>query len=217
MLRLPPVLVVGLPFLPLVQPINRAEAFDDPAFIVEPKLDGFRGQFYLKRGSSKFLSKSSKPQFRFSKFGDRIAAELHAHGIEEIVLDGEIIARDANHRESLASLQIAGAAIRYAVFDILWWQGEDYRPFSLEIRKQFLDTLFTARFERLELLRPESLGGVAAFRRARKRDREGIVMKRRSDPYDENRACWYKIKNPEYSQRSEGERLFGRAKRRGGR
>jgi ATP-dependent DNA ligase len=40
--------------------------------------------------------------------------------------------------------------------------------------------------------------GRALYSAIRKMDLEGIVAKRKSDPYAPQ-TCWYKIKNPEYS------------------
>ena len=52
--------------------------------------------------------------------------------------------------------------------------------------------------------------GERIFRLACKRDLEGIVAKRKFDPYLPDNAKWYKIRNRKYSQWSGREKLFER-------
>jgi len=52
--------------------------------------------------------------------------------------------------------------------------------------------------------------GERLFQLACKRDLEGIVAKRKFDPYLLENAKWYKIRNRNYSQRAGREKLFER-------
>ena len=51
--------------------------------------------------------------------------------------------------------------------------------------------------------------GESLFRLACGNDLEGIVAKRKFDPYLPDKAGWLKIRNPNYSQREGPEDLFG--------
>ena len=50
--------------------------------------------------------------------------------------------------------------------------------------------------------------GEYLFRLACKRDLEGIVAKRKFDPYLQDNAKWYKVRNRSYAQRVGREKLF---------
>ena len=52
--------------------------------------------------------------------------------------------------------------------------------------------------------------GESLFRVACRHDLEGIVAKRKSDPYLQGHASWLKIRNREYSQWAGREELFER-------
>jgi len=52
--------------------------------------------------------------------------------------------------------------------------------------------------------------GEKLFKLAYKRDLEGIVAKRKYDPYIVGEARWVKIRNTAYSQWMDGEKLFER-------
>lgn len=52
--------------------------------------------------------------------------------------------------------------------------------------------------------------GEHLFRLALKRDLEGVVAKQKFDPYLQNNAKWYKIRNRHYSQWVGREKLFER-------
>jgi ATP-dependent DNA ligase len=75
--------------------------------------------------------------------------------------------------------------------------------------------MLTKRKKRLERLIPASVGalnrvpcfeadGRELFEAACRLDLEGIVAKRKADPYT-GEVPWYKIKNPAYTQAEEGE------------
>jgi bifunctional non-homologous end joining protein LigD len=96
-----------------------------------------------------------------------------------------------------------------AVFDLLWVNGRDLRNLPL-----------TQRRKRLERLIPEHSGtllrvpsfeeyGRELFEAACGLDLEGIVAKRKADPYGP-RTAWYKFKNPTYSQAEGRGELFER-------
>ena len=69
-------------------PIRRKEPFDDPAWLFELKLDGFRGLADTVRG--RMLSKNLNPLKRFRHLLDALPRGF--------VFDGEIVALDGDGR-----------------------------------------------------------------------------------------------------------------------
>lgn len=201
--------------LPLVEPIvltPRAEPFDDPAWMFEPKYDGFRGLVYASKLGCEIRSRRD---FRFDRFGElsgRISAVL---GPREVILDGEIVALDRKGKPVFRDLLRGQGFLAFAAFDLLWLDGQDLRPFSLEQRKRQLTELLPADTGPLYKILTLEEYGRALFGAIRKMDLEGIVAKRKTDPYDPS-TTWYKIKNQGYSPGEDRGELFrqpGRTRR----
>ena len=118
----------------------------------------------------------------------------------------------------------------FYAFDILWDEhtktdddaenrrfqnGEDFRCLPLIDRKLQLHAVVPKDGERL--LYCDHIDGDAdgLFRLACENDLEGIVAKRKCDPYLPEHATWLKIRSPEYSQWVGREELFERERGRG--
>jgi ATP-dependent DNA ligase len=101
----------------------------------------------------------------------------------------------------------------YAAFDILWLDGRDLRGLSLTRRKRHLENVLT--YESPEVFRTMVVEehGPALFEAVKRLDLEGIVAKRKADPYNP-KTVWYKVKNPDYSQAEGRGDLFNRPRRR---
>ena len=92
----------------------------------------------------------------------------------------------------------------FVAFDLLWLNGEDLRPLPLVERKARLRRLMRRRATHIiaEALAIEGRGK-ALFAAVEKHDLEGIVAKRKRDPYRRG-VHWWKIKNAAYSQADDG-------------
>ena len=88
--------------------------------------------------------------------------------------------------------------------------GEDTRYLPLIDRKQRLRGIVPKRGERLLYCDHIETGGEQLFRLACEEDLEGIVAKRKGDPYLPDHAEWLKIRNQSYSQWVGREELFER-------
>lgn len=198
--------------LPRIQPViltDRGDAFDDPAWMFEPKYDGFRGFLYNSRAGCEIRSRRD---FRFDRFGDlcdRVAAVL---GSREAILDGEVVALNRQGKPVFRDLLRGQGYLAFAAFDLLWLDGTDLRPRPLAERKQALGELLPEDTGPLYKILTLDEDGRALFSAIRKMDLEGIVAKRRSDPYGQA-TTWYKIKNPGYSQGEGRVDLFRRPDR----
>jgi bifunctional non-homologous end joining protein LigD len=114
------------------------DVFDDPNWIVERKLDGYRCLAFRDGGKVALESRN------YLSLNDRypeVAAALEANACKHFVVDGEIV---GTHRgkSSFEALQQRGhdrsVRISYYVFDILWLDGEDLRQRPLIERKRLL-------------------------------------------------------------------------------
>jgi len=196
-LRPPDIRVVsGLPQIDPVILTARGEAFDDPAWVFEPKYDGFRGFLYNSPAGCEIRSRRD---FRFDRFGDlceRIAGVL---GSREAILDGEVVALNRQGKPVFRDLLQGKGYLAFAAFDLLWLDGTDLRPLPLAERKRALGELLPEDTGPLYKILTLDEDGRALFSAIRKMDLEGIVAKRKSDRYG-SATTWYKIKNPGYSQ-----------------
>lgn len=185
--------------LPQIEPIfltARAEAFDDPAWLFEPKYDGLRGLVYNGAAGCEIRSRRD---FRFDRFGDlcdRIAGVL---GTREAIFDGEIVALNRQGKPVLRDLLRGAGYVAFAAFDLLWLDGTDLRSLPLAERKQALAELLPRDTGPLYKTLTLEEDGRALFSAAKKMDLQGIVAKRKNDPY-RPATVWYNIENPAYNQ-----------------
>jgi bifunctional non-homologous end joining protein LigD len=73
--------------LPRFEPIvstARPQPFNDPAWLFEPKYDGFRGMLYLTRHGCSLYSKRGNRMMRFQDLADQMRTQL---GRRELILD----------------------------------------------------------------------------------------------------------------------------------
>ncbi len=198
--------------LPQIEPIiltARGDAFDDPAWVFEPKYDGFRGFVYNSGAGCEIRSRRD---FRFDRFGDlceRIGGVL---GKRETILDGEIVALNRQGKPVFRDLLRGQGYVAFAAFDLLWLDGTDLRPLPLAERKRALGELLPKDTGPLYKILTLEEDGRALFSAIRKMDLEGIVAKRKGDAYGAG-TTWYKIKNPGYSQGEGRVDLFRRRDR----
>jgi hypothetical protein len=85
--------------LPLVQPIVpvlRGVPFDDPAWLFEPKYDGFRGLLYVGPRHCWFRSKRGSTMTRFQGLAEQVRDKLR---VRSAILDGEIVSLDEEGRQ----------------------------------------------------------------------------------------------------------------------
>jgi ATP-dependent DNA ligase len=195
--------------LPKVSPIillERPYAFDDPAWVFEPKFDGFRGLFYLDGARATFYSKRNHELKRFA----RLAAEVRdSLAVRTAILDGEVLAIDDAGHHNFRSLMSGQGHLHYAAFDLLWVNGHDLRDVPLIERRPRLEQLISTTTPLLSRTLMVPGAGRDLFAAVQRLDLEGVVCKRAADFYRPT-TVWFKVKNPAYSQR---ENRFERSQR----
>ncbi len=185
--------------LPTVEPIlltPRGDPFDDPAWLFEPKYDGYRGLLYVTRKGCEFRSKRGNLLKRFQELCYWVREELP---VKEAILDGEVVALDEEGRQNFRALTSGKGNLHYAAFDALWIDGKDLRPLLLTRRKQLLARLIPATTTVLSQVFSVKARGRDMYAAAERLDLEGIVAKRMADPY-RPATVWYKIKSRTYTQ-----------------
>jgi bifunctional non-homologous end joining protein LigD len=136
-----PNITTALPRVEPIVPIVRPKPFSDPAWLFEPKYDGFRGLVYISRGKCVMRSKRGNVFTWFADLGPTICEQLHAR---EAILDGEIVALDTEGRVNFWDLMRSRGTLAYAAFDLLWLNGRDLRGLPLTKRKKRLERLVPA-------------------------------------------------------------------------
>ena len=186
--------------LPDIQPIlltPRRDPFDDPEWLFEPKFDGYRGLLHVTRKGCYIRSKRGNLLKRFHQLCLWVREELP---VREAILDGEVVALDSEGRQNFRHLTSGRGNLHFAAFDALWVNGKDLRGLPLERRKRALGKLIWATSTALSRVFTIEERGRDLFAAAQRIDLEGIVAKRRADTYEPGTTCWYKIKNPAYTQ-----------------
>lgn len=187
--------------------VPRRSAFSHPDWLFEIKWDGFRSLAVVEHGKCRLISRNGNEFKTFADLGAVLPSELRA---DAAVLDGEIVCLDATGKPQFRDLLFRRGEPHFYAFDLLRCDGQDMHHAPLVERK----------FRLRSIVRPDSCGllycdhmerdGDALFNLACSRDLEGIVAKRKFDPYLLQHATWYKIRNKKYSQWVGREELFER-------
>ena len=169
--------------------------FDDDHWLFEVKWDGIRLISFVRDGHASL-------QTRRGRAVDAEYPELMGLpdllSAKEAVLDGEIVALDAEGRPSFQLLQNRAherSTLQYVVFDIVYADGLRLFKVPLEDRKRLLQD--SLRESPLVRYSEHVVGqGRAFYRAARDKHLEGIVAKLRASPYLPGvpSSSWLKIK-----------------------
>lgn len=164
----------------------------------EIKFDGYRVQLRVEDGEATL--KTRKGLDWTDKFS---AIAKEASAFTDVMIDGEIVALDAEGVPNFSALQAAiadgktGKLIFFA-FDLLFAEGMDLRRLPLIERKAQLKRLLEARKGKAKCIRYVEhfeADGETVMESARKLSMEGIVSKKLSAPYRSGRSeSWTKAK-----------------------
>lgn len=181
---------------------------DDDGWAFEFKWDGVRAIVYVEGGRVRITSRNdldvsvSYPELR--PLGEAL-------GSRAVVLDGEIIALDAEGQPSFRMLQrrmhVAEAArakrlssqvpATFMAFDVLYLDGRSTMDRTYDERRRLLESL---SLDGAAWATPPAFSGgpgADVLRAARERGLEGVVAKRRDSTYQPGRRSdrWVKVKN----------------------
>ncbi|MEV8409840.1 ATP-dependent DNA ligase [Streptomyces niveus] len=204
-------LTVGRPVLPMLAQTagSVAEAVEKLApCAVEEKLDGIRVQVHRRGDAVRVYTRT------LDDITDRLpevtAAALALEG-DRLILDGEVIALDADGRPrpfqevagrvgSRTDVTAAAVAVPLSpvFFDVLAADGEDLLDLSYAERRTTLDRLVPEpmRVRRVVVPAPDSAEAAEFWRATLDRGHEGVVIKALDTSYSAGRrgAGWVKVK-----------------------
>ena len=165
----------------------------------EIKWDGFRGLCFLSGGKLRIESRNGHLLNR--QFPE---LEHLAISAETAILDGEIVAYDANGRPSFSLMQQrtgfasgearSRAPVSLVAFDLLYLTGYDLREVALSERQRLLRSVVRAGTH-LRISESFPGNGERVLQAAREHGLEGVVAKRLDSKYESGRSrSWIKVK-----------------------
>src|SRR5713101_3889348 len=177
--------------------------FSDPNWLFEIKWDGVRAMARIENGA---LALRSRNSIDITKRYPELTSLPDALAACQAILDGEIVALDAQGRGDFERLQermhvrapaenlVGKMPVVYFAFDLLYCDGYDLRGAPLLERKQLLQRLlFTS--ERFRYADHQVEHGKELFEMAREKGLEGIIAKRADSRYVSDRSpYWVKLK-----------------------
>jgi bifunctional non-homologous end joining protein LigD len=184
---------------PIFIPPMTAEVVDTlpegERWLYEVKLDGYRALILKDGARVRLLSRNEKD---LTRTYPGVAAAGQRLNAATAVVDGEIVAVDANGRPSFQALQHRAAHPDYTVvfyaFDLLHLDGEDLTPLRLDERRVPL----AAVVKNSGVLLSQDLPGSAerVTDAVRRLGLEGVIAKRRDSRYDAGQrgGTWVKLK-----------------------
>ena len=170
---------------------------EGPEWVFEEKYDGIRAVAARERGEVKIWSRTLQD---LTRGFPHVVAAVEALGDGDLMIDGELVALDAEGVSRFQLLQRRGAVgaspTRYAVFDLLEEDGKSLMSRPLSERRAALERLVGRRTVPLFLSRRLVRDGKAAYGEAKRLGWEGIIAKDERSPYepDVRSPLWRKVK-----------------------
>jgi bifunctional non-homologous end joining protein LigD len=162
----------------------------------EIKFDGYRALAILRDGEVELWSRNEKP---LTADYPEVVEALRKVRCETAMLDGEIVALDAEGRSRFQLLQqraLAGARppIHFYVFDLLHLNGTSWVDAPIEERRAALEKLLGAQAGVIRLSPVFEIEPALVLDEARRQGLEGIVVKQPGSPYEPGRrsGAWLK-------------------------
>jgi bifunctional non-homologous end joining protein LigD len=168
----------------------------DGDWLYEVKLDGYRALAFKDSRDVRLISRNNKP-LNYPPLLD----SLKLLAVEQVILDGEIVALDEKGRSSFQLLQVYKSSqqcvpLVYYVFDLLFVDGKDLRKEPLSARRKLLADILKKAPPDIRL--SEGLQGSKEdlLRVTQEFGLEGLVAKRLSSLYESGRrsGAWVKVK-----------------------
>jgi bifunctional non-homologous end joining protein LigD len=164
-------------------------------WLYEVKLDGYRALVMTEGQRVRIISRNGKDLTANYPTIVAAAGKLHA---TSAILDGEVVALDANGRPSFQALQHRSAhpshAIAFYAFDLLHLDGTDLTREPLDSRRGLLPKVLKGSGILLSMALPGTASEVIDA--VSQLGLEGVIAKRRDSRYDagQRSGAWVKLK-----------------------
>ena len=187
-----PDVLLGRVWPPMLAVLSKGTPAPADRYVYEVKYDGYRAVAAVSGGK---VSVRSRNDLDFAARFPWVAPALKQVVVGEAVLDGELVALDEAGVSRFQRLGDPSAEHRYAVFDLLWLDGEDLRSRPLEERRELLESVMANTRPPLELAQRVRGDEKTAVAEAKRRGWEGLLAKLRGSPYVGARSSdWLKLK-----------------------
>jgi bifunctional non-homologous end joining protein LigD len=179
------------------------KAPEGPGWLHEIKFDGYRMVCHIENGKVRFISRNGNDWT--AKFLE-VAQAATKLPVKNAIIDGELVALDAQGRTNFQTLQNAfqGASksrLHFYAFDLLHLNGRNTDQLPIELRKELLSLIIPQGPGSIRFSDHIVGDGPRCFQEACRMHLEGIVSKRLGAPYTAGRGTdWLKTK---CSQRAE--------------
>lgn len=172
------------------------EPFDNDDWIFENKFDGYRALAQIKNNKVNLISRNG---ISFNSKYKEIVNTLEKVN-DDMILDGEIVVEDSKGKSHFQWLQHfdedpKNGNLKFYVFDILYFKGYDLRNLELLQRKKILEAILP-KLKNI-IFSSHTIGqGMETFKAIEKLGGEGIIAKKASSKYQEDKRSkdWLKIK-----------------------
>ncbi|HEU4497583.1 MAG TPA: DNA ligase D, partial [Flavobacterium sp.] len=171
------------------------EAFDDGGWLFENKFDGYRALAQVRKGQVDLISRNG---ISFNTKYKPVVEALQTLR-DEVIIDGEVVVEDENGKSGFQLLQdFEGnkqGKLKMYVFDILYFNGYDLRRLDLVKRKKILKAILP-KLDSVVFSSHTVGHGIETFKAIEKLRGEGIIAKKITSKYNENKRSkdWLKIK-----------------------
>lgn len=169
---------------------------DGDGWLHEVKFDGYRIIAVIRKGKARLYTRNRKD---WTHKYTAIAEALETIGIQDAVVDGELVALDHDGRTDFSLMSAApddpSIPLNYYVFDVLNLDGADVTALPLIERKRRLQDLMAEAPDALIYTDHIEGDGAAVITAACRMDLEGIISKQADAPYRSGRSRnWIKSK-----------------------
>lgn len=178
---------------PMLATHGSVERLTSVVWAFEGKWDGYRLLVIADHGKLELRSRSGRDVTTEFPQLQALAADLADH---QVVLDGEVVALDADGIPSFSAMQNrgSGANIEFWAFDLLMLDGRSLLRAKYRDRRKLLETLAASGAP----IVPDLLGGdgASALEFVRERRYEGVIAKKWDSTYQPGRRSqsWIKDK-----------------------
>jgi bifunctional non-homologous end joining protein LigD len=182
-------------------PVDRP--FSDPQWFFELKLDGYRVEAVVDGDKVRLWTRNRQDAGAY--FPDLAGMPPAWINARSAIVDGEVVAVDANGKPDFSLLQARAGPLRgrpadaapivYYVFDLLHLDGRSLLAVPLEQRKRLLRSVLRDH-PRVRYATHVEEDGEDYLELVRQQGLEGMVAKLRSSPYEAGRRSryWLKVK-----------------------
>lgn len=164
-------------------------------WIYEIKFDGYRAMAVKSGGSVTLFSRRRKSFNRQYPY----LVEALAGIPDDTVVDGEVVALDAQGRPNFNFLQqphAKASQIHYFIFDLLILGGRDLTILPLEKRREIMDSALVLRSPRIRISQQFDASAHNILAAVREQELEGVIGKRRDSRYEAGKrtGSWIKYR-----------------------